>query len=192
MNLDGWGLGDVDLYEGMDLGAAIEQLSRARAAADPMSGFEREGDDRWAVDARTMLSAIWKANGVRDEDVDAWVDRSVVQRDDGTWAIRPDAMAYELFRHDGRIFEMLDGVRCPCLIVQATTVGDDEFSQARHRGATNRLSRVSQENANIDVVRVDGSDHNSLVSTYAGAVADAVRQFVEGRDDADWLELKGT
>lgn len=179
VNLDGWGFGGPDLYEGMDAEDVVRRLDKLRANVDPLAGFQREGDDEWSAAARVMLREIWRGSGVPHEELDAWTERSLFHRDGGAWAVRPDATAYEWLRDDARVFDLLADLKCPALVVVAGAGQGDQMSQAYCRGVASRLASLAAQRSNITVVTIDDADHNSLLSVGARAVAFEISQFAK-------------
>lgn len=111
VNIDGWGFGDPELYDGMDPDQAQATIEKLRANVDPLSGFTREGDREWAEKVKLLLRRAALTKGVEQDLLEAWVTRALFDLGSGRYRIRPDPVAYDSMRQDAGVFGMLAASR---------------------------------------------------------------------------------
>jgi pimeloyl-ACP methyl ester carboxylesterase len=179
-NLDGWGFGDPDLYDGMTTEEAERTIERLRANADPLAAFAREGDEAWVAGVKALLRRSASAKGVRDIDLDEWVARSVVDLGGGRFRLRPDAVAYDAMRHDADVFGLLARIEVPTLVLTSdVAVAPSDVVAARRRGVAARLGRLEARNPHLTAHSVAGANHDSLVTTHVEHVSRLLEELID-------------
>jgi pimeloyl-ACP methyl ester carboxylesterase len=177
-NLDGWGFGDPDLYDGMERHEAEATIERLRRNVDPLAAFEREGDATWSTQARALLRRAAAAKDVDPADLDGWVDRMMLDTGEGRYRIRPDPVAYDSMRSDADVFGLLATTATPTLVVTSdVAVAANEVVASRRRGVAARLAKLCERNPNLSVTTIPGANHDSLVSTHVDEVTATLQQF---------------
>lgn len=184
VNLDGHGLGDASLYDGMtpeDVASAQDKIWAATQSA--MSG-EREGDKAWLERSREEARTEVRNGGVPEELVEEFAARSFVALGDGRWRRHPSPTLYEGLAGDLRMFDLYKRVECPLLIVNATAFLEDAPADlapalaAYRRGLTRAVDELARTHPNVHVSTVADVDHEGLVARGAPEVARHVKTLL--------------
>jgi pimeloyl-ACP methyl ester carboxylesterase len=178
VNLDGWGFGDPALYDGMTEADALATIERLRSNVDPLAAFARECDASWAEGVRGLLRPAAIAKGVREADLDEWVDRAIVDVGDGSFRLRPDPVAYDSMRSDADVFVFLRLIEVPTLVLTSDVdVAQSDVVAARRRGVARRLEVIQERNPHVEVHSIAGANHDSLVTSHVSEVASRFEAF---------------
>ena len=184
VNLDGHGVGDPSLYDGMTEAEVADGMALLQP---PGASGPHEGDAEWAAKARTDARRVAEAMGVPAPLLDEWVERDFVEVEPGRWRRHPSPQLLAGLDGDQRLFDLYRRIECPLQLFNCTGEAPlppelAPVMAAYRRGLTRALRELADERPGVDVVVLPDFHHNAVLAGGAKVAAAEMRRFISTLD----------